>query len=81
MRERVAALRRGEGSRRGSLDNEGFEVAVAWFNATGERTLLDPSISTADALYEDFKLRKPPFSGGERDAINCLQLYRATHDK
>jgi len=81
VRERVAALSRGEGSRRGSLDNEGFEVAVAWFNATGERTLLDPSISTADALYEDFKLRKPPFSGGERDAINCLQLYRATHDK
>ena len=23
----------------------------------------------------------PPFSGGERDAINCLQLYRVTHDK
>ena len=23
----------------------------------------------------------PPFSGGERDAINCVQLYRATHDK
>ena len=23
----------------------------------------------------------PPFSGGERDAINCVQLYRVTHDK
>ena len=23
----------------------------------------------------------PPFSGGERDAINCVQLYRATHDR
>jgi DUF1680 family protein len=82
VRERVAALSRGDGSRRNrSLDNEGFEVAVAWFNATGERTLLDPAIATAEALYEDFKVRKPPFSGGERDAINCLQLYRATHDK
>ena len=28
-----------------------------------------------------FKRDNPPFSGGERDAINCLQLYRATHDK
>ena len=25
--------------------------------------------------------RNPPFSGGERDAINCVQLYRVTHDK
>ncbi len=32
-------------------------------------------------MYEDFSLNDPPFSGGERDAINCLQLYRATHDK
>ena len=23
----------------------------------------------------------PPFSGGERDAINCVQLYRVTRDK
>jgi DUF1680 family protein len=80
VRERVAALSRGEASRR-SQSNEGFEVAVAWFNATGERTLLDPAIATAQSLYEDFKVKKPPFSGGERDAINCLQLYRATHDK
>jgi DUF1680 family protein len=63
------------------LGNEFFEAAVAWYNATGERTLLDPAIRVAAALYEDFKVNRPPFSGGERDAINCLQLYRATHDK
>ena len=80
VRERITTLNRDEGSRR-SLNNEGFEVAVAWFNATGERSLLDPAIATADALYEDFKRRKPPFSGGERDATNCLALYHATHDK
>ena len=26
-------------------------------------------------------MNDPPFSGGERDAINCVQLYRVTHDK
>ena len=61
--------------------NDGFEVAVALFNASGNRTLLDPSIAIAEQLYENFKVHHPPFSGGERDAINCLQLYRATHDK
>jgi DUF1680 family protein len=61
--------------------NEGFEVAVAWHRATGKRTLLDPAIATAAALYEDFKVNHSPFTGGERDAINCLQLYRATQDK
>lgn len=80
VRARVAAIARGE-SGRGQQGNDGFEVAVAWYEATGERTLLDPAIATAAALYEDFKIRKPPFSGGERDAINCLQLYRATRDK
>jgi len=80
VRARVAAIARGESGRR-QQGNDGFEVAVAWYEATGERTLLDPAIATAATLYEDFKVRKPPFSGGERDAINCLQLYRATHDK
>src|SRR5262249_25504399 len=31
-------------------------------------------------LYDEFVAKNPPFSGGERDAINCVQLYRATHD-
>src|SRR5262249_45341059 len=43
--------------------------------------LVDVSIKSADALYQDFIARNPPFSGGERDAINCVQLYRVTHDK
>src|SRR5580765_5201719 len=61
--------------------NNGFEVAAAWFLATGKRDLVDRAIAAADALYEDFRVNDPPFSGGERDAINCLQLYRVTHDK
>ena len=43
---------------------------------TGKRDLLDGAIKAADALYPDFKTNNPPFSGGERDAVNCLQLYR-----
>jgi DUF1680 family protein len=64
-----------------SRGNGGFEVAAAWYNATGKRDLIDRSIRTADAIYQDFRLHNPPFSGGERDAINCLQLYRVTHDR
>ena len=77
---RVQALAESAGQRR-RLNNEFFEVAVAWHRSTGKRTLLDPAISVADALYDDFQVRQPPFNGGERDAINCLQLYRATGEK
>ena len=61
--------------------NSGFEIAVAYYNLTGKRDLLDKATPAADALYEDFLVRKPPFSGGERDALNCVQLYRATREK
>ena len=61
--------------------NSGFEVAATHFATTGRRVLLDRAIEGAEALYNDFRVRNPPFSGGERDAINCVQLYRVTHDK
>ena len=61
--------------------NGGFEVAAAYFLATGKRDLLDPAIASAAALYDDFRTNNPPFSGGERDAVNCLQLYRVTRDR
>jgi hypothetical protein len=61
--------------------NRGFEVAATYYHATGKRDLLDNAIRSADALYNDFKVNNPPFSGGERDAINCVQLYRVTHDR
>jgi DUF1680 family protein len=61
--------------------NTGFEVAVTRFFTDGKRDLLDPAIETARSIYDDFVRNNPPFSGGERDAINCLQLYRATRDR
>jgi len=64
-----------------SRGNRGFEVAATYYAATGKRDLLDGAIRSADALYHEFKVNNPPFSGGERDAINCVQLYRVTHDR
>jgi uncharacterized protein len=61
--------------------NRDFEIAAAYYNVTGNRDLIDNAIKSADALYENFRAHNPPFSGGERDAINCVQLYRVTHDK
>src|SRR5207249_4473300 len=46
-----------------------------------KRDLLENAIRSAEVLYADFVASNPPFSGGERDAINCVQLYRATHDR
>src|SRR6266571_5353485 len=61
--------------------NGGFEVAAAYYHTTGKRDLLDQAIGSADGLYNDCIVNDPPFSGGERDAINCIQLYRVTRDK
>jgi len=61
--------------------NSNFEVAAAYYHASGKRDLLDQAIKSAAAIYDNFQQNNPPFSGGERDAINCVQLYRATHDR
>src|SRR5262249_30637123 len=66
---------------RRTRSNVGFEVAATRYVTTGRRDLLDPAIATAQETYDDFVRDNPAFSGGERDAINCLQLYRATRDK
>src|SRR5215471_2968659 len=76
VNERIAQL-----AARKPRGNSGFEVAVAYFQATGRRDLLEPSIAAANALAADFAARNPPFNGGERDAINCVQLYLATGDR
>jgi DUF1680 family protein len=58
-----------------------FEIAATHYQVTGKRDLLDKAIQNASALYDEFRLKSPPFTGGERDAMNCVQLYRVTHDK
>jgi DUF1680 family protein len=61
--------------------NSVFETAAAHYLVTGKRDLLDKAIADAAYLYEDFRLHSPRFSGGERDALNCVQLYRVTGDR
>jgi DUF1680 family protein len=61
--------------------NGGFEIAATYYRVTGNRDLLDGAIRSAGTLYDNFKQNHLPFSGGERDAINCVQLYRVTHEK
>ena len=73
---RVRALAKAPGG-----GNRNFEIAAAWFDLTGKRELLDNAIKAADKLYTNFATNNPPFNGGERDAINCIQLYLVTHDK
>src|SRR5262245_45419940 len=75
---RIQALLDATSDSQGLPGNSGFEVAVAQFQATGKRDLLNNAIKAADVLYEDFKMHNPPFSGGEHDATKCLQLKRAT---
>ncbi len=60
--------------------NGGFEVAATSSRRPGSATCSTAAIRTAGELTEDFGARNPPFSGGERDAMNCVQLYRATGD-
>ena len=61
--------------------NAGFEAAATYFRTTGRSNLVEWAKRDAEALYDDFTRRNPPFSGGERDAINCVQLYQVTRDK
>src|SRR5437016_2418923 len=81
QRQVETAIQRMKDSWQPDGGNGFFEVAAAWYVATGKRDLLDNATKSADWLDQDFKLHDPPFTGGERDAVNCLQLYRVTHDK
>lgn len=61
--------------------NDFFEVATTYYSIAGNRELLDKAIATAATIAKDFAENDPPFSGGERDAINFVRLYQVTHDK
>jgi DUF1680 family protein len=61
--------------------NGGFEVAAVHFRTTGRRDLLEKALAAADDLYAEFETMNPPFSGGERDATNCIELYRVTGNR
>jgi len=60
--------------------NSLFEPIVAYYNATGDRDLLDLFSKSADLLYNN-ALKDPPSGTGETNSLNFVQIYRATNDK
>lgn len=78
---RIQDIVRAAEGRAPSGGNGLFEVAAASYAATGKRDLLDVAIKSGDSIYDAYKAKPSPFSGGERDAINCLQLYRVTRER
>lgn len=60
--------------------NREFGVAATWYRTTGRRELVDRAARSAALLQDDFQANDPPFSGGERDSLNCSRLFRVTGD-
>jgi DUF1680 family protein len=59
-----------------------YEAAVAHYQATGKRTLLDVALKNADLIAREFgpgKRQNPP--GHEEIEIGLARLYRVTGDK
>jgi DUF1680 family protein len=77
VESRVQAMLAKAGPANGNRD---FEIAASYYTATGKRALIDKAVESASALDREFREKDPPFTGGERDALNCVQLYRVTGD-
>ncbi len=59
-----------------------YEAAVAWYQATGRRNLLDIALKNAELIARDFgpgKLSKAP--GHQEIEIGLVKLYQTTGDK
>jgi hypothetical protein len=52
--------------------NAGFEVAAAWFAATGKRDLLERATRIAAGLYDEFATTNPPWFLPSRDELALL---------
>lgn len=59
-----------------------YEAAVAHYQATGKRTLLDIAIKSADLVSKDFGIDKVKvYPGHQVIEMGLVKLYRATGDK
>lgn len=59
-----------------------FEAACAWFDATGQRGMLDSAIRAADAMDSVYGPGKATYiSGHEGLKIGLVRLYRTTGDE
>lgn len=57
-----------------------FELGAALWFTHGDRRLIDKCLPLADALEREFREQDPPYPGGERPSMSCMQLYRVTRD-
>ena len=58
-----------------------MEAAVAYYNVTGKRKLLDVAIKLANHIDSTFRLaNKPWFSGHEEIELALVKLYKVTHN-
>ncbi len=80
LRERLEERLRTMAAEEPRMGNREFELAATWYRTTGRRDLLDKAIHSAETLHADFRANDSPFSGGERDSMNCASLYRVTGD-
>ena len=61
-----------------------FEAAVAYYEATGKRKLLDVAIKAADHVEDRFKIKRDvsfQTSGHEEIEVALVRLYECTGDK
>ena len=59
-----------------------YEAAVAYFEATGSRTLLDVALKNADLINKEFGWGKREAAPGHQEIeIGLVKLYRATGNK
>ena len=59
-----------------------IEAAVAYYNTTGKRKLLDVAIRFADHIEETFPKRNTPWVSGHQEIeLALVKLYRATGNK
>lgn len=59
-----------------------MEAAVAYYNVTGKRKLLDVAIRLANHIDSTFRLaNKPWFSGHEEIELALVKLYKVTHNE
>ena len=59
-----------------------YEAAVAHFQATGKRTLLNVAIKNADLVYKDFVMGGLKYYPGHQVIeMGLVKLYRITNDK
>ena len=59
-----------------------YEAAVAYYEATGKRTLLDVAIRNADLMASTFGPQgRKAVPGHEEIEIGLVKLYRVTHDE